>query len=105
MYTNIFHFDTEKGSILVEAELCRWVKNLFNPLPESQSSITSGGSESIFVAMFCYREYAKKYLNILKPELIANESIHPAWIKAAKYLGFKVRMIKIDEETGTSSLK
>lgn len=35
MYTNIFHFDTEKGSILIEAELCSWVLKLFNPLPES----------------------------------------------------------------------
>lgn len=54
--------------------------------------------------MFCYREYAKKYLNIKKPEIIVNESIHPAWMKAAYFLGYTVRMIKIDEISGLSSL-
>ena len=54
--------------------------------------------------MFSYREYARKYLNINKPELICHESVHPGWIKAAYYFGFKIKMIKIDIESGLSPL-
>lgn len=43
-------------------------------------------------------------MNISKPEVVCNESIHPGWIKACYYLGIKVNMIKINEKTGKSPL-
>lgn len=104
MYTNIFHFDSEKGSMMIEAELSSWFLNLFGGQKDSCASITSGGTESIFLTLFAYREYGRKLRNITHPEIILNETAHPAFHKAAYYLDIKLRLLKINESTGLTPL-
>ena len=54
--------------------------------------MTSGGTESILLAMFAYRERARKlYPHITAPEIIAPVTIHPALDKAALFFGLQVR--------------
>jgi sphinganine-1-phosphate aldolase len=53
--------------------------------------MTSGGTESIFLAVKAAREWAReKKPEIAQPEIIAPFSAHPALNKSAHYLGMKV---------------
>lgn len=57
---------------------------------EEAGAITSCGTESIYNAMFVYREWGRDTKGITAPEVVAPMTIHPAHIKAANYLGMKV---------------
>lgn len=105
LYSNIFHFDQEKGAIMLENELCSWMLELFKAPKTGCASVTSGGTESILVSVFALREYAKNILNISRPQVVCSESIHPGWIKACYYMNIEVKMIKINEETGLANFK
>jgi sphinganine-1-phosphate aldolase len=61
-----------------------------NPDDEVCGTITSGGSESILMAMKVYRDWALKEKGITKPEIIKPRTAHPAFVKAGKYFGIKV---------------
>jgi len=53
--------------------------------------MTSGGTESIFLATKAARDWARvKYPRIQEPEIVAPYSAHPAINKAAHYLNMKV---------------
>ena len=77
--------------------------NLFGGKNESCGSITTGGTESIFISMLCYREVAKEKYGIKCPEILTDESIHPAFDKAAYYLGMKVKKLKLDKNCQISA--
>ena len=56
-------------------------------------TMTSGGTESILLAVKTYRDRA----GFRTPELIAPESVHVAFNKACDYFGVKMRRAKLDE--------
>jgi sphinganine-1-phosphate aldolase len=57
-------------------------------------ALTSGGTESILMAIKCYRDLAKdKKPHIIKPNMIVSTTIHPAFEKAAHY--FNVEIIHV----------
>jgi len=60
------------------------------------SVFTSGGTESIFVAMYAARQWARSTRPaILEPEIVAAHSAHPALNKAAHLLGMQVRRVPV----------
>jgi glutamate/tyrosine decarboxylase-like PLP-dependent enzyme len=66
-------------------------------LPESGGgTMTSGGSESILLSMLVNRERARAK-GIDRPQILAAESAHPAYAKAAHYLGMEVVRVPLDE--------
>ncbi|RYE94700.1 MAG: aspartate aminotransferase family protein [Myxococcales bacterium] len=55
-------------------------------LPEAAGAMTSGGTESILMAVKTARDWARKQQPHIKaPEMVLPVSVHPAFIKAAKY--------------------
>jgi glutamate/tyrosine decarboxylase-like PLP-dependent enzyme len=59
--------------------------------------MTSGGTESILAAMFCYRQRAKKTKPHAKRyEVIAPATIHPAFDKAAEMFGLHLLKAPVD---------
>jgi glutamate/tyrosine decarboxylase-like PLP-dependent enzyme len=66
-----------------------------NRLEEEAGAITSGGTESIYNAMFVYREWGREEKGITSPEVVAPMTIHPAHLKAAHYLGMKVIRVPV----------
>lgn len=52
-------------------------------------SLSSGGTESIMLAMKTYRDWAHATRRITRPEMVAPSSAHPAFDKAAHYFGIK----------------
>jgi sphinganine-1-phosphate aldolase len=56
-------------------------------------TVSSGGTESILLAMKTYRDYAREKKGITKPEMIAPASAHAAFDKAGEY--FNIDVIRI----------
>jgi len=80
----------------MEREVLAMVQSLLSGDDESASVFTSGGTESIFVAMYAAREWARiEGRGGPTPEIIVAHSAHPAVSKAAHLLGMKVRRIAV----------
>jgi glutamate/tyrosine decarboxylase-like PLP-dependent enzyme len=61
-------------------------------------SVTSGGSESILLAMKTYRDFARDKRGIIDPELVIPISAHAAFHKAAQYFNLKLKITPIDAD-------
>ncbi len=57
--------------------------------------VSSGGTESILLAMKTYRDRAKKEKNITAPEMIVPKTAHAAFDKAAQYFNIKIIHIPV----------
>ena len=60
-------------------------------------SLTSGGTESIFLAVQVARDHARAK-GVAEPELLTANTAHPAFAKAAKYLDVGHRKIPVGED-------
>jgi glutamate/tyrosine decarboxylase-like PLP-dependent enzyme len=92
-----------------EHEVVQMTAKLLNADDNAAGTMTSGGTESCLLPVLTYREMAKSKRRIRSfyPEMIAPESIHVAWDKAAKYFGVKIVKIplKHDFTMDTAKLK
>tara|TARA_B100000609_G_C17219605_1_gene439063 strand:- start:142 stop:1674 length:1533 start_codon:yes stop_codon:yes gene_type:complete len=80
-----------KSLMKMEAEVVRMSANLFHGDADTVGVMTSGGTESILMAVKAYRDYARKKRPwILRPEIIMPSSAHVAFDKAGHYLGVKI---------------
>ncbi len=57
--------------------------------PEVQGTFTSGGTESIILAVKSARDFARATRGVSEPEMIVPVTAHAAFHKAGKYLGVK----------------
>jgi glutamate/tyrosine decarboxylase-like PLP-dependent enzyme len=60
--------------------------------------MTSGGTESIIMAVYAARERAKAERGVEHGVLVAPRTAHPAFAKAAKYLGLEHRQLPLDAD-------
>lgn len=62
-------------------------------------TMTSGGSESVMMAVKTYRDRARVlHPEITAPEMIAPQSVHPAFDKAAHYFGVRLLKASLDSK-------
>lgn len=67
--------------------------------PDAVGHITSGGSESIFVAMKAARDWARANLKqVREPEIVIPYSAHPTFNRAGEYLGYSVKRIPVGDD-------
>lgn len=93
-YLNPFAFQSLKK---MELEVIQMSINLLNGDENVTGTMTSGGTESIFLAVYTYRERARKlFPHIREPEIVTSSTIHPAFEKAAHILNIKVKKAPID---------
>lgn len=59
-------------------------------------SFTSGGTESIFLAMKAARDYARSVRGIQEPEVLLPQTAHASFQKAAYYLDMKATLVPVD---------
>lgn len=105
-YVNLLQRDLCPSGTKFEAEALAMIARMLhgeevgkvNPRDEVAGAITSGGSESIFNAMYVYREWGREEKGITAPEVIAPTTIHPAHLKAAHYLGMKVIRVPVNAQ-------
>lgn len=74
--------------VAITAELCG--------KPDAAGFCTSGGTESILMAVKAARDRARAERGITEPEMVLPVSAHAAFHKAAHYFGVRVRRIPVD---------
>jgi sphinganine-1-phosphate aldolase len=83
----------------MEAEVVRMTANMLHGGKDSVGTMTSGGTESILLAVKAARERAKGRAPWASaPELLVPKSIHVAFDKAAHYFGLKIRHVPLDDD-------
>lgn len=90
---NPIHPDVFPATRKMEAEVVAMVLAMFNAPPSAAGCTTSGGSESIMVAVLAAREKARAERNITEPEMILPSTAHAAFIKAASYFKIKYHTV------------
>jgi len=61
-------------------------------------AMTSGGTESILMGVLSARERARAERGVERPEMVVPFSAHPAFAKAAKYLGIALHPVPLDAD-------
>ncbi|HSL50714.1 MAG TPA: aminotransferase class V-fold PLP-dependent enzyme [Candidatus Deferrimicrobiaceae bacterium] len=80
----------------MEADVVAMVRHLLGGDDATTGHLTSGGTESIFLATHAARQWARQQRpEITEPEIVAPWSAHPAVNKAAHYLGMKVLRVPV----------
>jgi sphinganine-1-phosphate aldolase len=62
---------------------------------EIVGTVSSGGTESILLAMKTYRDWARETKGITEPEIIAPTTAHAAFTKAGEYFGIRIVRIPV----------
>jgi sphinganine-1-phosphate aldolase len=81
-----------------EAEVVSMAANLLGGGENAAGTMTSGGSESIMMAVKTYRDWAATTKNITAPEAIIAVTVHPAFDKALHYFGVKAVKVAVDQD-------
>lgn len=97
-WTNPLHPNLFPHVRKMEAEVVQWTINLFHGGKEARGTMTSGGTESILMAMRVYREIGYEK-GIEYPEIICPLSVHCAFNKAADYYRMKITQVPVDPRT------
>lgn len=80
----------------MENEVLGMVRSLLSGDDETAGIFTSGGTESIFLAIMAMRQWARQeHPQVARPEVVAPHSAHPALNKAAFMLGLDVRRVPV----------
>jgi sphinganine-1-phosphate aldolase len=94
--TNPLHADLWPSVTKFEAEIVSMTSTMLHGTdadPPAAGTVTSGGTESILLAMRTYRDQAQAERGVTDPEIVAAVTAHAAFDKACQYFG--MRMIKV----------
>jgi len=97
---NPLHSDLWPSASKFEAEIIAMTATMLSSKKTDDpicGTVTSGGTESILLAMKTYRDFARAKKNIKKPELIVPETAHAAFDKACQYFNIKMQHIRVNE--------
>ena len=88
---NPLHSDLWPSATKFEAEVVSMTARMLggDAAPGVCGSVSSGGTESILLAMKAYRDQARQERGIREPEMVVPTSAHAAFDKAAQYFGLK----------------
>ncbi|MFE0632093.1 pyridoxal phosphate-dependent decarboxylase family protein [Streptomyces sp. NPDC058864] len=67
--------------------------------PGAQGTFTSGGTESILLAVKTARDHARAVRGVTAPQLVLPSTAHAAFHKAAAYLGLETVVVPVDPDT------
>ena len=93
---NAFDPQLFKSLLAMENDIVSQVANLISPETKLHGNLTSGGTESIFLALLSARDWSKKNKQIENPEVILPSTAHPAFLKALRFLNVKAVIIHVD---------
>lgn len=99
--TNPLHSDLWPSVTKYEAEIVSMTANMLGAqgTPDKiVGAVSSGGTESILLAMKSYRDQALEERGITRPEMIFPVTAHAAFEKAAWYFGIKPVKIPIGDD-------
>ena len=96
---NPLHTDLWPSAVKFESEIVSMVAHMLHGEATGQpvgsdegvcGTVSSGGTESILLAMKTYRDHARAVRGIVQPEMIVPVTGHAAFDKAAHYFGMKM---------------
>jgi glutamate/tyrosine decarboxylase-like PLP-dependent enzyme len=98
--SNPLHSDLWPSLTKFEAEIVSMTANMLGAAKveapdDVVGTVSSGGTESILLAMKTYRDWALDTKGITKPELIIPVTAHAAFEKAAQYFGIKLIKVPV----------
>ncbi|HEY6558711.1 MAG TPA: aminotransferase class V-fold PLP-dependent enzyme [Polyangiaceae bacterium] len=105
--SNPLHSDLWPSTVKMEAEIVSMTAHMLGAAalghdpgtPEGVcGTLSSGGSESIQLAMKTYRDYFRAKKNITAPEMLIPSTAHVAFEKAAHYFGMRLVSVPVDSE-------
>ena len=99
--SNPLHADVWPSTTKFEAEIVSMTAGMLGADKTSDEivgTISSGGTESILLAMKTYRDWARATKGITQPEIIAPTTAHAAFDKAAEYFGMKTIRIPVGSD-------
>ncbi|KAJ3016960.1 hypothetical protein HKX48_003786 [Thoreauomyces humboldtii] len=102
--TNPLHPEIFPGIRKMEAEVVSMVLRMYNGPETACGSVTSGGTESLLMAVKAYRDMAREQRGVTEPEMVVPVTIHAAFDKAESYFGVKLIHIPIHPVTGKVDL-
>ena len=89
-----------------ESEVISMTIDLLGGNRRACGSMTSGGTESILLAVKTYRDWARdKFPEIKEPEMVLPSSAHPSFEKAGKYFDVKPIYVPIDNKSFRADVK
>lgn len=106
MHTNPLHYDVFLSTKKFEAEVVRMTIEMMNGKYDDKlgegvcGAMTSGGTESILMALKAYRDQARAEKPWIKhPEIVAPKTAHAAFDKGCHYFGIKLVHVDVDQTT------
>lgn len=104
---NPLHTDLWPSVVKMEAEIVSMVATMLGGealgsppgTPDGVcGTLSSGGSESIQLAMKTYRDYFRAKKDITAPEMVIPSTAHAAFLKAAQYFGIRAVVVPTTSE-------
>jgi sphinganine-1-phosphate aldolase len=98
--SNPLHSDLWPSAAKYEAEIVSMVAHLLGAdatADEISGTVSSGGTESILLAMKAYRDRARDRSGITQPEMIMPVTAHAAFEKAAQYFNIQPIRLPVDQ--------
>jgi len=96
--SNPMHFDTWPSSVKFEAEIVAMTANMLGADKTEDGiagTVSSGGTESILLAMKTYRDWGREEKWITKPEMIVPTTAHAAFDKASQFFNIKAVRVPV----------
>lgn len=96
--SNPLHADVWPSTTKFEAEIVAMTAHMLGgDRQDVHGTLSSGGTESIMLAMKTYRDWAREKKSIAQPEMIVPITAHAAFDKASQYFNIKTVHIPVDE--------
>lgn len=104
--SNPLHPDLWPSAAKFEAEIVAMTAHMLgagaaaaaDPTRRVCGTVSSGGTESILLAMKTYRDWARDRRGIAEPEAIVPVTAHAAFEKAAQYFGIRLVPVPVDAD-------
>jgi len=97
--SNPLHADVWPSAAKFEAEIVAMTANMLGGAGQDiHGTVSSGGTESIMLAMKTYRDWAREKKRITRPEMIVPVTAHAAFDKASQYFNIKTIHIPVDQD-------
>merc|ERR1712060_969577 len=80
----------------MDAEVVQMTLNLYRGTPSCCGAFTTGGTESILMAIKTYRDWGRQARGITNPNFVVCVTAHAAFDKAAQYFNLHLRKCRTD---------
>lgn len=99
--SNPLHSDIWPSAAKYEAEIAAMTADMLgagSTDDEICGTVSSGGTESILLAIKTYRDQARKEKRIRRPQIVVPVTAHAAFDKAARYFGVKIVHVPVKDD-------